>query len=151
MHEVKIKVKSIEKIKKQLKKIGAEFVEEQKEIDTYFNQVKGNVLKIREGGKGDMLFKINTEGKTFTEETEDISDTEETKKKLTKLYGIRCIIKKKRYFYIYKNLDVSIDCVKDIGCFLVIEGDNPEKLLEILGYSKNDIIPKSFCEIFLEK
>ncbi len=99
--ELKIRITDYKKVEHDLIKIGARFKEEIYVVDTYFNQPRGEVLKITEDDKGDFLVNLKAKDGNFNiVKYEKIDNSKEIKKELTKKYGIKCVLKKKRRFSI---------------------------------------------------
>ncbi|MFN3527971.1 MAG: class IV adenylate cyclase, partial [Candidatus Altarchaeaceae archaeon] len=66
-------------------------------------------------------------------------------------------IEKHRIYYSYKNFEICIDDVKNLGKFVEIESNNLNdkdeifKLLEIFDIRKDETIRKSYLELIMNK
>lgn len=160
--EVKAKVRDLAKLKKQLKKIGAKYIGQAHQVDTYYlisakYRFKPGYprLRIRED-------KINK--KYFWEYHEpidcfrakeyevQITDAKSARFILEKLgYEKEAVIEKIRDKYRLGNLHLDLDQVKGLGNFMEVEimnGKQQESLKRIfsfydkLGVAKKDLIPE---------
>jgi len=123
--EIKAKISNIARYRILCKKIGARYVWTQRQVDTYFRVPQGR-LKLREAGnQGSELIYYRRQEKTNTRWSDydimPISDPVALKRLLTKAYGVKIIVDKKRSLYQYKNARIHLDQVKGLGSFLEIE------------------------------
>ena len=63
-----------------------------------------------------------------------------------KEYGIKKALTNIRRFFRYKDLTITTNQFKNIGQFLIIEGDNPSLAFvkEVLGIKNPEVITDSF-------
>jgi len=145
--ELKIRINNYKKVEKKLIKLGAKFTEELDVVDTYFKQPSGEVLKITEDNKGDFLVKLKLkEGKFVVVKYEPVRNVDKLKKELTKKYGLKCVLKKKRRFFDFGDYKININLIEDVGEFLILEGENPtpEIITEKLKIKNPEFITVSF-------
>lgn len=159
--EVKAKVKDLAGLQRRLKKIGAKFIGQVHQIDTYYlistkyRFTPGHPrLRIRED-------KINKKNLWEYHEPIDrfcakeyetqIADAAMAKFILEKLgYEKEAVIDKIRHKYRLGNLNIDVDQVKGLGNFIEVEimnGKKTESLKKIfsfydkLGVDKKDLVP----------
>ena len=148
--ELKIRIHDYKKIEEHLLNLGAKFLEEINVTDTYFEQPSGEVLKITEDDKGDFLVNLKLkEGKSEIIKYERIDNVNEVKKELVDKFGIKCILKKKRRFFNFEDYMININLIKDVGEFLIVEGENlsPEIITKELSIKNPEFITVSFDEL----
>jgi len=148
--EVKIKISDYRDFERKLIKNGAVFLDEIKVKDTYFHQPAGRVLKITEDDKGDFLVELKEKnGKFNILKYNRLKNSDNTKKRLERKYGVKCILRKKRRFWEYKGLFLNINIFPDIGSYIIAEGKNIQKnkVASILGIKNPQYITISFDNI----
>ena len=148
--ELKIRIRGYKDIEKNLVRLGAKFIKEINATDTYFTQPAGEVLKITEDERGDFLVNLKSKrGKFEIVGYKPINDVKKVKNELSERFGIKCILKKKRRFFDYKNYIININLIKDIGEFLVLEGENltPSVISDELEIKNAEFITVSFDEL----
>jgi predicted adenylyl cyclase CyaB len=175
--EVKAKLKDRDAIFKKLTDLGCTFSEELHQIDdiftplaTVFPPPKGEpVLRIRdENGKFILTLKINQSSRQDCIEHEvEVKDKVEMDK-IIKLLGFRddVTVDKKRIKTKYKDMEVVLDIVKDLGEFIEAEKMTDEadpearkkiqeelyEFLETLGVGKEDrVIDGKYDIMLIEK
>jgi adenylate cyclase class IV len=126
--ELKVKINNYRKVEVELAKLGAKFSKELHVVDTYFNQLKGEVLKITEDDGGDFLVNLKSKGGGFEiVKYEKIENVEGLKKELSNKFGVKCILKKRRRFFDFGDYTININLIEDLGEFLIVEGENLKK------------------------
>ncbi len=148
--ELKIRIRDYKKVEEELIKLGAKFSEEIDVVDTYFKQPVGEVLKITEDDRGNFLVNLKSKnGKFEIVKYEPIDNVQKTKDDLTKKFGIKCILKKKRRFFDFENYKININLIEDVGEFLIVEGENlaPEIITEKLKIKNPEFVTVSFDEL----
>lgn len=175
--EVKAKLNNRKEVFEKLKSMGCVWSEELHQVDDIFTPVstvfpppKGEpVLRIRdENGKFILTLKINqTSRQDCIEHEVEVKDKVEMDK-IIKLLGFRddVTVDKKRIKTKYKDIEVVLDIVKDLGEFIeaekVITEADPElrkkiqeelfDFLETLGVKKEDrVIDGKYDIMLLEK
>ena len=163
--ELKAKIKSLNFIRSKLKELNASHVGTYQQHDTYYNIPNGR-LKLRE-------IKGKKEAKLIYYDRENISEPKKSKiivleiqePESFKLLGKRAlteriVIDKKREIYIYKETQIHLDCVKDLGTFIEFERimtdyikdrkslDNLKKILKI---QDTDLIKGSYSDLLFHK
>jgi len=143
--EYKYKISDIGEYKHKVEELGAKFLDEKWGVDTYFvvpkNPEGRKYLRIRKNtdfSEFSYSYAIS-ESKTKEWETK-IEDAETAKDILFELgYKLDVIVDKTRRTYKYKDSEILLDVVKDLGHFIEIESPNLTELLKIakeLGLSE---------------
>lgn len=148
--ELKIRIRDYKKVERNLVKLGARFSEEISVVDTYFRQPAGKVLKITEDDRGDFLVNLESKnGKFEIIRYEKVGDVERLKKELTRRFGVKCILRKKRRFFDFGNYMININLIEEVGEFLIVEGENLSRdiITKKLGIRKPEFITVSFDEL----
>jgi len=148
--ELKIRIWDYQKVEEKLIKLGAKFSEEIDVVDTYFKQPAGEVLKITEDNRGNFFVKLKSKnGKFEIVKYEPIDDVDNIKDELTKKFGVKCILKKKRRFFDFENYKININLIEDVGEFLIVEGENlaPEIITKKLKIKNPEFVSVSFDEL----
>jgi adenylate cyclase class 2 len=163
MLEVEIKTRiDIEEIKDKLSKLGAKFIREQHQLDTYFyhpcRDFKKNDEALRVRVVADKYF-LTYKGKKLDSQTKTREEIEiEVNCKIFNLLRALAFseirkIGKERTFYRWGNLKIFLDKVEGLGEFLEIEGDSWQskrkifQLLDKLDIQRNKLIRKSYLEL----
>ncbi|MFA5022477.1 MAG: class IV adenylate cyclase [Patescibacteria group bacterium] len=169
--EVKLKVRSLAKIKQRLKLLKAKYLGLVWQVDTYYQVSKNYYLK---GVPKLRIREERNKGKAFLEYHEAVNnfkakefETEVSNAKMAKIilekfgYKPGLMVDKKREKYRLGRINIDLDSVKGLGSFVEIEIMNKnekESLKEIydflpnLGLSKKDIIAgKSYLGLVWEK
>ncbi len=135
--ELKFRAKDFSGVKSILERVGANFIKESVDIDTYFilpNNPEGRkYLRVREkNGRSELSFKyVKTETHKHEWETE-VKSAEMTKAVLEQLgFKVDVIVDKKRSIFHYKNSEILLDDVKDLGKFIEIESPNVTEIEDI--------------------
>ncbi len=163
--EIKAICKYPEKVKEMLALKQADSKGTDHQIDTYFNCPNGR-LKLREGNIEHSLifYNRNNEAGPKVSDVELIRNPAEgTKTLLTRAFGVKVIVDKKRAIYFIDNVKFHVDTVQGLGTFVEIEaidetGDlGKEKLyeqcqhyLELLQIDKGDLLEHSYSDMLLE-
>jgi predicted adenylyl cyclase CyaB len=161
--EIKARVGNHKILPKTLQKLGARFIENLHQIDTYFEVPKGR-LKLREEGKKGAYLIYYERGEKNRERwsryyMHPVQDTKTFKEVFDACLGKKVIVDKKRALYMYQNARIHIDAVKGLGNFMEIEvlvkkGETQAKglmaeLLAHLQVPKKDFIKKSYSDLLL--
>ena len=150
VEELKIRIRDYKKVEGNLIKLGAKFSEEIDVVDTYFKQPVGEVLKIAEDNRGNFLVNLKSrDGKFKIVKYEPIDNVTKIKDDLTKKFGIKCVLKKKRRFFDFENYKININLIEDVGEFLIVEGENlaPEIITEKFKINNPEFVTVSFDEL----
>lgn len=173
MIELEVKVKAeLKAVEKRLIEEGAHFVNEERQIDTYYNAPDRDfaqtdeALRLRSVGRKNMLTykgpRFDTASKSRKEVT--LSVTRKPTEELLSSLGFSKFgqVTKRRRTYRLGDISVSLDDVENLGTFMEIEAVAEEKdfelqekrvleLLEKLGFSEGDIIRDSYLELIYGK
>jgi adenylate cyclase class 2 len=173
MIEIEVKVKAdLKGVEERLIEEGADFVNEERQIDTYYNAPDKDfaetdeALRLRSVGRKNMLTykgpRFNTASKSRKEVTLSVS-RKPIEELLSSLGFSRFgqVIKLRRNYRL-GDLSVSLDEVENLGTFMEIEALAEEKdlefhekrvieLLEKLGVSQDEIIRDSYLELIYGK
>jgi adenylate cyclase class 2 len=173
MIEIEVKVEAnLEAVEKRLIEEGANFVNEERQIDTYYNAPHRDfaqtdeALRLRSVGTKNMLTykgpRLDTVSKSRKEITLSVP-----RKPIEELLGSLGFSKfgqvvKSRRNYELGDLLVSLDDVENLGTFIEIEAQAEERdfefhqrrviaLLERLGFSESEVIRDSYLELICGK
>jgi len=173
MIEIEVKVKAdLKAVEKRLLQEGADFVNEERQIDSYYNAPDRNfaqtdeALRLRSIGKKNMLIykgpRLDTASKSRKEVT--VSVTRKRTEELLSSLGFSKFgqVTKVRRNYRLGDILVSLDEVENLGTFMEIEALAEEKdlefhekrvleLLEQLGVSQDETIRDSYLELIYGK
>ena len=171
-YEVKFRLSDLKNMEKHLKKLGAVYIKEEIECDTYYNhpckdfKKNDEVLRVRLSGKEITLTykgpRFSDKIKARNEYNIKISSSKEDLLDFLSILGFKpaAKIQKKRRFFRYEEFEILLDEVKELGNFIEIEikgvrdlKSAEEMLLEFakkLGLNEKPIL-KSYLELFSEK
>ncbi len=166
--EIKIKVdcNEIQNIENDLKKLNAKFSGEKEELDLYLNHP---CKDMKENDEAIRIRYVNNKPETITYKSkrgnkdnpiksrEEI--TVETKEDPMPLFAklgfsIGVKVKKRRKYYDFGNVEVSLDFVDNLGCFIEIESKNSKEedikqALDKLNI-KGEVIAKTYADMISE-
>lgn len=162
--ELKAKITDPEKIRKQLLELGAKHIRTTHQIDTYFNNINGR-LKLRETEDKSVLVFYKRQNRTQIKKSYvkivDINNASNIKSVLSDTLGVKVIVDKVREIYMWNDVQVHIDTVKDLGYFLEFEYTvkTPDEILKMrrklkkmmiqLGINHKDLIAYSYSDLLL--
>ena len=167
--EAKLKVDSVETTEHRLTELGAEFLEEQSQIDYYFDDANrtftktDRCLRLRrqvsdEGEKVFLTYKGAKEKSNFKKREEieiEIKDAESGEKLLSVLeYEKTLVFEKKRRLWRFGQCRVALDELPLLGSFVEIEGPDGEKIADVqkrLGLADLAHIAESYASLMEEK
>lgn len=167
--EAKLKVDSLEQVAAKLAELGAEFRQEQRQIDNYFDDTNATFkksdkcLRLRRllVGKSEKFFltyKSAREKNEFKKRQEirvEVEDGDSTEKLLLLLgYNKALVFEKKRQIWWFGECEVALDELPLLGFFLEIEGPDAEKIADVqknLGLSDLPPILESYASLMEEK
>lgn len=156
--ELKAKINDLEKIQSTLKKIGVKFVSEVEVTDIYFKSKEKTNLKISIYPEDSMPFsgsylifyEHDPISKKFEFKKMEVEKVDTLKYILGKVIGVKTAIDKRRKFFRFNSIMISIDKIKELGGFLILQGENKKELLKLLdefGIDRNSLEKKSFDEL----
>jgi adenylate cyclase class 2 len=167
--EAKLKVESHKEIVEKLKESGAEFSEEQSQIDYYFDDQNHTLtrtdrcLRLRQQkvGIGEKMFltfkgaKEKTEFKKRDEIEIEVSSADSAEELLSVLgYERVLVFAKKRRTWRLGECQVALDELPLLGRFVEIEGPDAEKIADVqtsLGLGNLRHISESYAALVAEK
>ncbi len=161
--EIKARCKDLKKVRKLLKQLSARLEGIDIQTDTFFRVARGR-LKMRESSLyGALLIpyvRTDSKGPKKSEYTLiQTPDVLKTKKLLSRILGVRGVVEKKREIYIYKNVRIHLDQVKNLGTFIEFEAvvsphdneydshSNIEHLMNYLHVKEKDLISGAYIDI----
>ncbi|HGY56123.1 MAG TPA: CYTH domain-containing protein [Caldithrix abyssi] len=164
--EIKARCEDCKKIRKLLKQLPARLEGVDEQVDTFFHVAEGR-LKMRESSLyGALLIpylRTDAKGPKASEYTLiQTPEAQKTKNLLSRILGVRGVIEKRREIYIYKNVRIHLDQVKNIGGFIEFEAvvsphdnetashSNIDYLMTYLHIREKDLISGAYIDI-LEK
>lgn len=173
MMEIEVKVKAdLKEVEKRLVEEGANFVNEERQIDTYYNAPHRDfaetdeALRLRSVGRKNMLTykgpRLDALSKSRREITLSVSRGP-TEALLNSLgFSKFGQVLKARRNYVLGDLLVSLDNVENLGTFVEIEAVGEERdfkfheksvveLLRKLGFRETEIIRDSYLELIYSK
>ena len=161
--EAKFKVDSLQEVERRLAEVGAEFIEEQLQADTYFDDADGSLksgdraLRVRRqrAGKKEKTFltykgpKQEDDFKKRQEIEIEISDGDSAEELLSALgYEKALVFEKKRRFWQLDDCVICLDELPLLGSFVEIEGPNGQGIVDVqkrLGLSDLPHIIESYA------
>jgi len=167
--EAKLKVDSLQEIAEKLNELKAEFLEEQSQIDYYFDDVDSQLTKTdrclrlrrqltKEQEKLFLTYKGPKEKDQLKKRREieiEVGNVDSTRKLLSALgYDQALVIEKKRRIYRLGSCIVALDELPLLGSFVEIEGSDDEKIVNVqrdLGLADLQHIPISYASLMAEK
>ena len=167
--EAKLKIDSLQEIEGKLLKLNAEFLDEQSQIDYYFDNEQSifrksdKALRLRRQKsqkceKFFLTYKGPREKGQFKKRQEidiEIADFNSAHNLLSALgYEKALVFEKKRRTYRLNQCKVALDQLPLLGTFLEIEGPDKEKISDVqqnLGLANLPHIPESYASLMTEK
>ena len=167
--EAKLKVDSLQEIKRKLAELGAEFLEEQLQTDYYFDDVNTKLtegdrcLRLRRQmvGKSEkflLTYKGAKEKNEFKKRREieiEVGDADSAEKLLSALgYEKVLVFEKKRRIWRLGECEVSLDELPLLGGFVEIEGPDEERIADAqrnLGLANVPHIGESYAFLMDEE
>jgi len=167
--EAKLKVDSLQEVERKLGEVGAEFVEEQLQTDTYFDDA-GAVLKSSDRALRLRRQRVGQKEKTFLtykgpKEKSDFKKRQEIEVEIGEAdsaeglllalgYEKALVFEKKRRVWRLGDCVVSLDELPLLGGFVEIEGPDGERIADVwkdLGLSDLPHIVESYALLMDEK
>ncbi len=163
--EIKAKIEDTALAEKIAVEIGANLKDDFVQIDTYFNIQDGR-LKLREfdSGEAELIFYRRDENETqrwSDYEIVQVVEVEKLKNLLSKAFGVKIVVEKRRKVYLYKNARIHIDSVKWLGNFIEFEvvynGDEKQVsdlmqfLIKKFNLEREEFIKVSYSDLLIQK
>ena len=159
--EIKVKLDSLNQVRKKLKKNGIGLSEVLYQKDIYFSVNKG-LLKLRIENENQTLIYYNRNEKSEKRWSDyfllDIKNTEGDKY-FRRFLDIIVSVEKRRELFLYNDTRIHLDKVKNLGCFLELETrvlnalKDAEKrfnhLLDLLELKNQEEIRASYKDLLL--
>jgi len=167
--EAKLKVESPQEVENRLAGLKAEFLEEQSQIDYYFDDVNRTLTKTdrclrlrrqltKEQEKVFLTYKGPKEKDQLKKRQEieiEVGNVDSVRKLLSALgYDQALVVEKKRRIYRLGGCVVALDELPLLGSFVEIEGSDDEKIVNVqrdLGLADLQHIPISYASLMAEK
>jgi len=167
--EAKLKVDSLKEVERRLAEVGADFLEEQLQTDTYFDDTgaalksSDRALRLRRqmAGKNEKFFltykgaKEKNEFKKRRQIEVEVGDGVSAQKLLLALgYEKDLVFEKKRRIWWLGGCEVALDELPLLGTFVEIEGPDWESIADVqknLGLSDLPHIVESYALLIEEK
>jgi adenylate cyclase class IV len=166
-YEFKVKVEDLEKYERQLLELNPTYQGLDHQIDTYFKSKIGR-LKLREGNIENSLINYDRENISGAKESQIILYQHEPnialKNILSRQFGVKVIVDKKRKIYFINNVKFHFDIVDNLGTFIEVEAiDNKEefttqelkeqcdKYFYFFKFTNQNIVDKSYSDLILER
>jgi len=163
--EAKIKVDSLQKVKRKLAQLGARFLAERLQTDYHFDDAGATFAKTdrclrlrcqkdKEGERFFLTYKGAKEKSKFKKRQEieiEIKDPDSAQKLLSALgYEKALVVEKTRQVWQLSECEVALDHLPLLGDFVEIEGPDEEKIAVVqgdLGLSDLPHIPKGYAAL----
>ncbi len=123
--EIKARFNELDRGHLKARSLGAQFVGKDQQIDTYFNVPRGR-LKLRQSSlSGNFLIPYLRPDALGAKNSQyvllPVEDVAATKTLLGQMFGLRLIVEKERHIYLWENVRIHLDEVKNLGRFLEFE------------------------------
>lgn len=132
--EFKSKTTELDNLEKKLLTLHPKFIGEDHQTDTYFNIPEGR-LKLREGNIENSLIYYERENTAGAKQSDVLlyrhTPDETLKDILSKVHGIKVIVKKKRRIYFIDNVKFHFDAIEGLGTFIEAEAIDKDGSLGI--------------------
>lgn len=163
--EAKIKVDSLQKVKRKLAQLGARFLAERLQTDYHFDDAGATFAKTdrclrlrcqkdKEGERFFLTYKGAKEKSKFKKRQEieiEVKDADSARKLLSALgYEKVLVVEKSRRTWRLGECEVALDHLPLLGDFVEIEGPDEEKIAAVqrnLGLSGLPHIPKGYAAL----
>ena len=167
--EAKLKVESLQEVENKLSELDAEFLQEQSQIDYYFDDSEetfkrsDTALRLRRQRSGDqekilLTYKGAKEKDNFKKRQEvevEISDLDSAEKLLSAIgYRRALTVEKRRRIWRLSGCTVALDELPLLGSFVEIEGPDDKTITDLqrgLGLANLSHIPKSYASLIAER
>ena len=124
-YELKARLPSLAKARTQAQECGAIFQGMLRQEDIYFRVPRGRLkLRLIEGAESELIYyeRSNTDLERWSDYTrEPVGDGAALKEILTQALGVRAVVKKERWLYLYDVVRIHIDNVEGLGEFIEFE------------------------------
>lgn len=132
--EFKARVKHVDEAEEKLLQLNPTFIGMDLQTDTYFNVNQGR-LKLREGNIENSLIYYDRQNLAGAKQSDIIlykhQPAKTLKAILTKVHGVKVIVKKQRKIYFIENVKFHFDKLAALGEFLEVEAIDPDDSIGI--------------------
>lgn len=167
--EAKLKVDKPQEVERKLGQVNAEYIEEQLQTDTYFDNADGSLksgdraLRLRRQKTGQkektfLTYKGPKQKDDFKKRQEieiEVTDGDSAEELLSALdYEKALVFEKKRRVWQLDDCIVCLDELPLLGCFVEIEGPNGESIADVqskLGLSDLQHVIESYACLIEQK
>jgi len=165
--EIKAVYPDLKKGQHKARALAAQFIGTDHQIDTYFNVPRGR-LKLRESAlSGNQLIPYLRPDEQTAKKSQyvllPVQDPSAVKELLTRMFGIRLIVEKERHIYLWQNVRIHLDQVKNLGTFLEFEAVIDEEhaaeicreqvrfLLTHFEIPETNLLARSYADLLTER
>jgi adenylate cyclase, class 2 len=165
--ELKARLDSLAPARKIAKAIATETLGKDRQRDTYFHVPEG-LMKLRESRNipAELIYYRRPEKKRARKcdyQIVPVDNPAKMRKLLSDSLGIVTVVEKTREIYLYKNVRIHLDRVKNLGTFLEFEAvlEKPSqaaegkrlvaKLTKEFGIAENQLVPVSYGVLLKER
>ncbi len=165
--ELKARLPNVEDARAVASRIGAEFVGELKQTDTYFAVANGR-LKLRqiEGQAAELIGYERPDdiaSRTSRYRLVSVAEPDLMKQTLGDALDVLGVVEKTRQLYLFENVRIHLDQVRDLGSFLefeaVLGADDSEsaghtivaQLRQQFGIADGDLLAHSYIDLLQER
>ncbi|MBI4427630.1 MAG: class IV adenylate cyclase [Ignavibacteriales bacterium] len=163
--ELKAQVSSLRKAELIAAGIGARFVGSLRQVDTYFEVLKGRLkLRVLHTDHAQLIYyqRTNRKGNRYSHyEIYSLGDVSAAKKILNGILRPFVVVRKTRKLYLYRNARIHLDSVQRLGGFLefevIVKRGKPQaarllhNLRTIFKIRPQDVIAGSYSDLLAKK
>lgn len=146
--ELKARLGNLDAARTVARTVATSRLSPQHQIDTYFHCRQGR-LKLRQiDGLSAQLVSYARADEPGPKVSDyllvPVSNPESLKAALTTTLGVRCVVEKHRDIFLYQNVRIHLDEVKDLGSFLEFEAVLGHGVDDATGQSQLDYLAREF-------
>ena len=161
--EIKARVPDVDRLRQRAEALSDTPLHVIPQEDTFFHTEKGRLkLRVLAGDRAQLIYYLRSdqEGPKRSEyHIFETSDPENLKRVLELAYGIRGVVRKRRYLYLVGHTRVHVDDVEGLGHFMELEvvlqpGQSDadgqaiaERLMSDLGVEKEDLLEGAYMDL----
>jgi len=163
--ELKVRHPDLVAARAAAKALDAEYTWTRTQRDSYF-AVTGARLKIREmPGETELIAYWRSDAGSARESNYQIwpiADATHTQRIFQNLWPVACVVEKTRELWMWHNVRIHIDTVKDLGTFVELEGvvtkevgaglsrHRVDTVIAALGLDRCEAVPQSYSDLILD-
>lgn len=166
--EIKARCADLAEARRRAAAIATEHVGTDHQVDTYFETRSGR-LKLRESSlSGAQLVPYLRSDQGGPRRSDyrviPVSDGEGTRRLLSEILGVVCVVEKEREILLHRNVRIHLDTVKGLGTFVELEAvfdGSPDseaeqqrlvtRLMSELGVREEDLVPVSYQDLLTRR